>query len=53
MKTPVLFPMAGDYTNNNLYIKREDMIPFALEGIKREKAAEFTGKLRHRMPASL
>lgn len=38
--TPII-PLSGNYTDNELYIKRDDMIPFSFGGNKARKAAEF------------
>lgn len=38
--TPIV-PVSGNYTDNRLYIKRDDMIPFSFGGNKARKAAEF------------
>lgn len=38
--TPII-PLSGKYTDNELYMKRDDMIPFSFGGNKARKAAEF------------
>jgi len=38
--TPI-YRLAGDYSNNNIYIKRDDFIPFSFGGNKARKAAFF------------
>ncbi|MDE6748845.1 MAG: pyridoxal-phosphate dependent enzyme [Lachnospiraceae bacterium] len=38
--TPIM-PLSGNYTDNELYMKRDDMIPFSFGGNKARKAAEF------------
>ena len=44
-RTP-LVPLSGSYGANQLYIKRDDMIPFSFGGNKARKAAEFYREIR-------
>lgn len=39
-KTPII-PLNGDYGNNQIYMKRDDLIPFSFGGNKARKAVEF------------
>lgn len=43
--TPVI-PLSGEYTDNRLYMKRDDMIPFSFGGNKARKAAEFYREIK-------
>lgn len=43
--TPVV-PLSGDYGANQLYMKRDDMIPFSFGGNKARKAAEFYKEIK-------
>lgn len=45
-KTP-LVPLSGNYGANEIYIKRDDMIPFSFGGNKARKAAEFYKEIRN------
>lgn len=44
-KTPVE-PLSGDYGNNSVFMKRDDMIPFSFGGNKARKAAEFYKEIK-------
>lgn len=44
-RTPVE-PLSGDYGNNHIFMKRDDMIPFSFGGNKARKAAEFYKEIK-------
>lgn len=43
--TPIV-PLSGGFTENQLYMKRDDMIPFSFGGNKARKAAEFYKEIK-------
>lgn len=44
-KTPVM-PLSGSYGNNQIFMKRDDMIPFSFGGNKARKAVEFYHEIK-------
>ena len=44
-ETP-LYRLSGDYSENYIYIKREDMLPFSFGGNKARKAAKFYREIK-------
>lgn len=45
--TPIV-PLSGNYSDNCIYMKRDDMIPFSFGGNKARKAAEFYTEIKNR-----
>lgn len=43
--TPII-PLSGEYADNRIYMKRDDMIPFSFGGNKARKAAEFYEEIK-------
>ncbi len=46
LKSTPLVPLSGQYCDNRIWIKRDDLIPFSFGGNKVRKAAEFYQTLR-------